>query len=803
MAEIYVCRLQGIGGFDKEVVVKRIIPERAGDPHFVRMFLDEARMVANLSHPNIVQVFEIGEQDGVPFMAMEYVKGVTLGMIIRETQKQRKIHLGHCVSLIAGIADALDYAHNAPGPDGQPLGLVHRDVSPGNIVISREGIPKLLDFGVALARGRLSQTEAGTVKGKFRYMAPEQVSQSPLDQRADVFSLGICLFELTAGAHPFGPPGGSDVAVLRNIVHGVYPNPSDLVPNYPKDLEQVVLSAIEQDVNKRCPSARELRERLESFLTATRYASSRRDLVPWMRDLFPDFSNLTKTGGLTAFSVGTPSGGMPITPVTPTHATASLGPIPTQMAGQSWSYPEEGWKAPGLGPSDTTKLNSGGPVLAGPASRARWKWPAVGGAAVLAVVGLLAVLRVGPFARSRPTVATTPAPGLPAAASADEAAIAYLDAAEKQALEKHFEPALDLLAKAGELRGLRPELNIRLARLRHTVATNSLLHKARASADESDWRAALTAARGVLDRDPENHEARQLVASARAALDLRAPAPVGRAPARDGAVTITTRPPAMVYLDDQPMGRSPITRRPVAAGPHVVRISASGYRSTETDIKVTPRQTLALVLPLTAEGGESAPRAAARESNVPASPASAEVKTAVPPSAEAAPRLDPRPEPAVVRAAPAADPPAPAPSPPAVASAKAVSTPPATKTAPAPAPGGLVRSSFSQNSIPKPTLPHSFVAQSAEQVGRACQLVEGALVKDAGLEPAYARGITGVFRQALPNNASVYPVAMYYFLVREAALRHDNRTAAANLANAQAGGTLVKFRDLPAFDRPL
>src|SRR6476619_5058876 len=139
MAEIYGCRLQGIGGFDKEVVVKRIVPECAGDPNFVRMFLDEARVAANLTHPNIVQVYEIGEQDGVPYIAMEYVKGVTLGIVIRESHRQKKINYGHALKLISGICEALDYAHNAQTPDGEPMGLVHRDVTPGNIVISREG----------------------------------------------------------------------------------------------------------------------------------------------------------------------------------------------------------------------------------------------------------------------------------------------------------------------------------------------------------------------------------------------------------------------------------------------------------------------------------------------------------------------------------------------------------------------------------------------------------------------------------------------------------------------------------------
>src|SRR4051794_12092515 len=157
MADIYVCRLQGIGGFDKEVVVKRIVPERAGDPYYVRMFLDEARVAANLTHPNIVQVYEIGEHGGTPSLAMEYVKGVPLGMVARAAHKQHKVHYGHCAQIVAGICDALEYAHNAATADGEPMALVHRDVTPGNIVLSREGVPKLLDFGVAKARGRLAQ----------------------------------------------------------------------------------------------------------------------------------------------------------------------------------------------------------------------------------------------------------------------------------------------------------------------------------------------------------------------------------------------------------------------------------------------------------------------------------------------------------------------------------------------------------------------------------------------------------------------------------------------------------------------
>jgi serine/threonine protein kinase len=237
MADIFLCRLQGIGGFEKEVVIKCILPERANDPDFVSMFLDEARVAANLNHPGIVQVFEIGEEGGIPYIAMEYVKGVTLQMVVREMHRQKKMHYGHCAKILAGVCEALDYAHNAVNADGERLDLVHRDVSPANIIISREGVPKLLDFGVAKANKRLSETQAGTLKGKLRYMAPEQISQEAVDARADVFSLGVCLFELTTFRHPFAPAAGNEAALFANVLQGLATRPTDIVPGYPPDLE--------------------------------------------------------------------------------------------------------------------------------------------------------------------------------------------------------------------------------------------------------------------------------------------------------------------------------------------------------------------------------------------------------------------------------------------------------------------------------------------------------------------------------------------------------------------------------------
>jgi eukaryotic-like serine/threonine-protein kinase len=542
MADVYLCRLQGIGGFDKEVVLKRILPERAGDPHFVRMFLDEARLVANLNHPNIVQVFEIGEQDGVPFMAMEYIKGVTLSMIIRAARRQRKIHYGHSANIVAGICDALEYAHHSSGPDGLPLGLVHRDVTPGNIVVSTTGTPKLLDFGVALSRGRMTQTEAGTIKGKLRYLAPEQISQGPLDHRADVFSLGVCLFQLTTGHHPFGPPNASEVATLKNILNGVISRPTALVPSYPPALEAIVLSTLEMDVNKRCPSAAELRRRLAAFVAENSLRSDSRELTAWLRELFPDFGKLTQTGSLSAFSGSNWSGPVPLaTPVEGPAAAPAPPPAPSRP--QAESIPRK--------------------------IARHWK------RALVASVALVIAAAAGSALRSEPRPEN-----VAVVVSQDDAAAAYLDAAEKLAAEKRFVPALELVAKAKGLKIVRPDLNIRLARV-NDVLTNAVLLR-------DATRAAADAPEPAADPAPENAEPL---------------APVARFPrkASDGFISISTTPPGLVYLNGEVIGRSPMARRRIPFGRHMVLIRAPGYRSSETEVKLAPRQTVALGMVLAVE----------------------------------------------------------------------------------------------------------------------------------------------------------------------------------------------------------
>jgi serine/threonine protein kinase len=496
MAEVFVCRLQGIGGFDKEVVLKRILPERADDPHFVKMFLDEARMAANLSHPNIVQVFEIGEHEGLPFMTMEYIKGPPLGMIIRQAHRQKKIHYGHSAKIIAGICDALDYAHNAAGPDGLPLGLIHRDVTPGNIMVSSRGAPKLLDFGVAKAHGRLAETEAGTIKGKLRYMAPEQITQGPVDQRADIFSLGVCLYEFTVGQHPYGPRNSNELATLKSIMSGVISRPRDVVPNYPPILEEIVLSAIHMDVHQRCPSAAEFRDRLESFVAGTGLQASSRELVGWLREILPNFNGMTQTGSMPVPSRSNSTGSPPLTP--------------------SAARPD--WASPVPVAQSQPRAEPAGPPRP---ARGRKRAGEIGVALAIAIAAVsLLWLRARP-PEVQPDAEVALSRKAPVAMTEEDSVVADLDAIEKLIAEKRLDPALEIAARVKE-RGIhRWDLNIRLSRVSEMLTTAVMVRTAALLLQEENWRGAMDAARTALGREPENQAALQIVERSRAALRKR------------------------------------------------------------------------------------------------------------------------------------------------------------------------------------------------------------------------------------------------------------------------------------------
>jgi serine/threonine-protein kinase len=262
MAEIYIARQSGPGGFDRELAIKRILPHLAKEDRFISMFLDEARIASQLRHPNIVQIYELGEADGEYFIAMEYIEGADLADLLDKAEERNiEFPIAMSVRIIADVLSALDYAHEFE-ENGKPLRIVHRDVSPHNILIGRDGIIKLVDFGIAHAVERHAKTETGLVKGKLSYMAPEQIEQDPVDRRADVFAAGVLLYELLTGQTPFG----RELAAVNAILNDDPTEPRRIRPDIPEELVPIVLRSLNKAPEDRYETAQEMLEELEAVL---------------------------------------------------------------------------------------------------------------------------------------------------------------------------------------------------------------------------------------------------------------------------------------------------------------------------------------------------------------------------------------------------------------------------------------------------------------------------------------------------------------------------------------------------------
>lgn len=270
MATVWVARERADDPADQRLVaVKAILPDLAGDQEFSKMFVDEGRIIRMIRHPNVVDVYESSEQDGIGYIAMEWVEGDSLHAIIAEAGKRRPIPPEMAVRIIADAAGGLHAAHELRDDQGNLMNVVHRDVSPHNILIGVDGAIKLVDFGVAKAMGRLSEvTSAGQLKGKFGYMSPEQAMAKKVDRRSDVFALGIVLFELTTGRRLFR--GEHDAETLHMVVSGKIPRPSSIDPAYPPALEEIALKALQRDPAKRYQTAEEFQKALDSYLKAER-----------------------------------------------------------------------------------------------------------------------------------------------------------------------------------------------------------------------------------------------------------------------------------------------------------------------------------------------------------------------------------------------------------------------------------------------------------------------------------------------------------------------------------------------------
>jgi serine/threonine-protein kinase len=298
MAEIHLARLLGVGieGFEKLVVLKRILPQHALDPELLRMFLDEARLSATLTHPHITEVYDVGADGDAPFFAMEYVHGANLRELMRaharsaglDTAAVVPLELGHAIEIVAAAAAGLHYAHDRLGPGGEALGIVHRDVSPSNVLVSYDGAVKVSDFGIAKWALQRTRTQEGTLKGKFAYMSPEQCRGRAVDRRSDVFALGTILYELTTGAAPF--TGDSDLEILNRIATGVAAPPAwpEDKGVYPTALADIVMRALAPHPDHRYPTMQALQVALETFAREASVPVSTVALGELMQRLFAD-----------------------------------------------------------------------------------------------------------------------------------------------------------------------------------------------------------------------------------------------------------------------------------------------------------------------------------------------------------------------------------------------------------------------------------------------------------------------------------------------------------------------------------
>ena len=285
MAEVWKAKSFGSNGFERIVAIKRILPNIAEDKEFIEMFVDEAKISVQLTHPNIAQVTDLDKVEDQYYIAMEYIQGKDLRSIFdRLHNSHTPMDISQACFVIMKVCEGLDYAHNKKDNQGQRIGIIHRDVSPQNILVSFEGDVKIIDFGIAKAAGKASQTQAGILKGKFGYMSPEQVRGMKLDHRSDIFSLGIILYELLTNERLF--QGESDFSTLEKVRNAEILPPTAYNRAIPMQLEQIMLKALAKEVEERYESALDLHEELQAFMFANGWFYSRKDLADWMKREF-------------------------------------------------------------------------------------------------------------------------------------------------------------------------------------------------------------------------------------------------------------------------------------------------------------------------------------------------------------------------------------------------------------------------------------------------------------------------------------------------------------------------------------
>ncbi len=379
MAEVWKARMKGVEGFQKTVAIKKILPHLTDSSDFVTMFIDEAKLAAQLNHNNIIHIYDLGKIGDDYFIAMEFVDGKDLRSILNSARAEsRPLPLGLSLMVGSRLASALDHAHRQKDFEGRPLGLVHRDVSPQNVLISYEGDIKLCDFGIVKAVTKTSKTQMGALKGKLQYMSPEQAWGRPVDARSDIFSLGSLLFEMLTGRRLFS--GESEMSVLDAVREGRIQAPRDLDPRLPLEVNALVLKALARDPEDRFLSAGEMQREIDGILVSLKPTPTQADLGSYLHQLF---AAEAQAGAASTFA--------PPTAATPAVAgrTPAIAP--------SAAVPGRHAEVAVVAPTGVSKIDEPD------AGRSKMLWLAIGG---VAAAGLVAYLALGRGA----TTAPPPAP---------------------------------------------------------------------------------------------------------------------------------------------------------------------------------------------------------------------------------------------------------------------------------------------------------------------------------------------------------------------------------------------------------
>jgi serine/threonine-protein kinase len=530
MAEVFLARQSGAAGFEKQVCLKRILPHLARDKAFVEMFLNEARLASQLDHPNIVSIYDLGEANGNYFIAMEFIDGPNLRTVARRAQELGELlPIPEVVRIIAQAAAGLQYAHDLTDADGRPLGLVHRDISPDNILVHRNGTAKVVDFGIAKAANSSGMTRTGTLKGKIAYMPPEQLRAEPLDRRTDLFALGVVTYELIGGRRPW--EAESEVALITQIMVVDPPPLTELRQDCPPELWAIVHRALARDREERYQDCNELIADLEALLvqmgqsiTSTRVADFVRAYAPPKIEAGSDGTE-AQLGAIEAHMSAVEA---------ETFGTGSAAPLLGGRVAQVSAQPRIDPAPTGSGP-DLLPLPEGGGTRAG----MLYGLLAFGAILLLGGAGALVwMLRGGgeeprvAIERARPRTPVAPQPPAgqePAGASIQPTSTAVA-----------IGPGADSGTDGGSVSPGRPEGP---QRPRHPTRSDPQ----------------------TPQPEPE-----------------RPPAPEPpRAPAAKGELVLQARPWAKITIDGRAVGETPVSV-PVAAGPHQI-----GFSNAELGKSVT------------------------------------------------------------------------------------------------------------------------------------------------------------------------------------------------------------------------